>query len=121
MPLYAGSAVAVGGAAAEDTKLGTASEAVYAAPELDAAPVGSNTAGDAVVAGLDTALPGLSAPGATHRPFDGASNGIAPTRSTVTRSAGPGSGYSSAVPAVLRHSPSAIWPGRFMSPTNMWG
>lgn len=70
----------------------------------------------------DTAddTPGF-APGATHLPADGAMNGIPGTSLTVTRSFGPGSGYSSAVPAVLRHSPSAIWPGMFMSPTYIDG
>lgn len=60
-------------------------------------------------------------PGAKHRPGVGGLNGIPATVVFVMRSGGPGSGYSSAVPAVLRHSPSAIWPGRSMSPTYMSG
>lgn len=64
-----------------------------------------------------TALP----PGEKHRPGVGGLNGIPATVVSVMRSGGPGSGYSSAVPAVLRHSPSAICPGRSMSPTYMSG
>lgn len=64
-----------------------------------------------------TALP----PGEKHRPGVGGLNGIPATVVNVMRSGGPGSGYSSAVPAVLRHSPSAICPGRSMSPTYMSG
>lgn len=60
-------------------------------------------------------------PGAKHRPGVGGLNGIPATVVCVTRSGGPGSGYNSAVPAVLRHSPSAICPGRSMSPTYMSG
>lgn len=126
-------------------KLGMASVAVYdedadadadadaeTAGADDAASVGSNTAGGTEPVGFGsgdvaddtTAEDGATTggpPGDTHFPFDGAKNGIPCTSLTVTRSFGPGSGYSNAVPAVLRHSPSAIWPGMFMSPTYMGG
>lgn len=60
-------------------------------------------------------------PGAKQFPFVGSWNRNPATVVTVIRSAGPGSGYKIAVPAMLRHSPSAICPGRSMSPTNMSG
>lgn len=47
-------------------------------------------------------------PGAKQFPPVGPLNGSPATVVTVMRSAGPGFGYSIAVPAMLRHSPSAI-------------
>lgn len=106
---YGGVTTEVGGAATEDgtTTEGTTTVAIV---------VGTETTG-----GADTTGAGALLPGAKQFPPVGALNGIPVTVVVVTRSAGPGFGYNSAVPAVLRHSPGLICPGMFISPTYMFG